>query len=250
MFFEPLDQFFIFRILKESSCIFLSFNIDNVFLVVILNFIIIIFWVMLPWFASNLKTWNKNEVILFLILIFIKNIVHENINMKNKNFLTYLLLLFFFILISNLVGMIPYALTVTSYLIVSFFFSLVTFLGLNWIGILYNGASIWRLFLPEGIPLIISIFLVGIEFISYMSKVLSLSIRLFANMMSGHTLLKILISFAWTIIWFGFAFSFIAILPTTVVFLTTGLEFIIACLQAYVYIILVSIYLNDLINLH
>jgi len=248
MFFEPLDQFFIFRVLKGCSSRF--FNIDNVSLIVILNFVVIILWVMIPWFSTNLKNWNKNEVILFLILVFLKNIVHENINMKNKNFLTYLLLLFLFILISNLVCMIPFALTVTSYLIVSFFFSLVTFLGLNWIGMLYNGASIWRLFLPEGIPLAISVGLVAIEFISYTSKVLSLSIRLFANMMSGHTLLKILISFAWTIIWFGFAFSFVAILPTTVVFLTTGLEFVIAGLQAYVYIILVSIYLNDLINLH
>jgi ATP synthase subunit 6 len=134
--------------------------------------------------------------------------------------------------------------------LVSFFFSLSTFIGLNIIGVIYNGAGIWRLFLPEGIPLAISIGLIAIEFISYFSKVLSLSIRLFANMMSGHTLLKILISFAWTMIWLGFSFSLLAIIPMSVVFLVTGLEFVIAFLQAYVYIVLVSIYLNDLINLH
>jgi ATP synthase subunit 6 len=106
------------------------------------------------------------------------------------------------------------------------------------------------LFLPEGIPLVISIILIAIEFISYFSKVLSLSIRLFANMMSGHTLLKILIAFAWTIIWLGFSFSVFGVIPIFIVFLVTGLEFVIAFLQAYVYVVLVSIYLNDLINLH
>jgi len=170
--------------------------------------------------------------------------------MKNKNFLIYLFLIFIFILVSNLSGMIPYSLTVTSYLIVSFFFSLATFIGLNLVGIIYNGVTIYRLALPDGIPLVISYFLIAIELVSYFSRVFSLSIRLFANMMSGHTLLKILISFSWTIIWLGFSFSFVGIIPALIVFLVIGLEFIIAFLQAYVYIILISIYLNDLINLH
>ena len=100
--------------------------------------------------------------------------------------------------------MIPYALTVTSYIVLSFFLSLSAFIGLNLVGLILNGTTIWKLLLPEGIPLIISTGLVLIEFISYISKVFSLSIRLFANMMSGHTLLKILIAFAWTIIWLGF----------------------------------------------
>jgi ATP synthase subunit 6 len=247
-FFDPLDQFAIFTILKDCPSDF--FNIDNISLVAFLNFLVIIIWIMVPWQYSNLRNWKINEKVVYLIIMFLKNILSENVTMKNKNFLNYLLILFLFVLVSNLVGMIPYALTVTSYILVSFFFSLSTFIGLNIIGVIYNGAGIWRLFLPEGIPLAISIGLIAIEFISYFSKVLSLSIRLFANMMSGHTLLKILISFAWTMVWLGFSFSLLAIVPMSVVFLVTGLEFVIAFLQAYVYIVLVSIYLNDLINLH
>ena len=151
---------------------------------------------------------------------------------------------------SNLFGMIPFSATITSFLIISFFFSLTTFISLNIIGVIYNKGGIWKLFLPEGIPTAISILLIGIEIISYIAKVFSLSIRLFANMMSGHSLLKILMSFAWTMIWLSFSFSYVSILPVLVVFATTGLEFVIAFLQAYVYMVLASIYLNDAINLH
>jgi ATP synthase subunit 6 len=247
-FFDPLNQFAIFKILGKCPDDF--YNMDNVSFIGFLNFMVIIVWVMVPWQYSNLRNWKSNEILVYLIIMFLKNILAENVAMKNKNFLNYLLILLLFVLVSNLVGMIPFALTVTSYISVSLFFSLATFIGLNIIGCIYNGASIWRLFLPEGIPLAISIGLVAIEFISYFSRVLSLSIRLFANMMSGHTLLKILISFAWTMIWLGFSFSLLSIIPIFVVFLVTGLEFVIALLQAYVYIVLVSIYLNDLINLH
>lgn len=205
---------------------------------------------LIPWAFSNVRRWTRKELFFFIILIFLKNIINENINSKNKNFLIYLSILFLFILISNLSGMIPYSITITSFLIASFFFSLTTFIGLNIIGTIYNKGGIWKLFLPEGIPTPISVFLIIIEIISYIAKVFSLSIRLFANMMSGHSLLKILMSFAWTIVWLNFSFSYISIVPMIIVFATTGLEFVIAFLQAYVYMVLVSIYLNDAINLH
>ena len=247
-FFDPLDQFSIFLVLKGlSSSIW---DVDNVSLIGFLNFVIIIGWVMVPWSFSNLRNWSKHEIGLHTLIDFCKGILHENVNMKHNHFLSFILIVYLFILVSNMCGMVPFSLTVTSYLIVAFFYSMSTFIALNIMGIIHNRAGIWRLFLPEGIPLAISIFLILIEIISYFSKVFSLSIRLFANMMSGHTLLKILISFAWTIIWLGFAFSFVSIIPMSVVFLTIGLEFVIAFLQAYVYIILLTIYLNDLINLH
>jgi ATP synthase subunit 6 len=215
-----------------------------------LTFMAIVVCFLVPWLFSNIRTLSRKETFFFSTLTSLKNIVNENINLKNKNFLIYLIIIFLFILISNLSGMLPYSITLTSFLIVSFFFSLTTFIGLNIIGTVYNKGGIWKLFLPEGIPTFISVFLISIEIISYIAKVFSLSIRLFANMMSGHSLLKILISFTWTILWLNFSFAYITILPMTVVFITTGLEFVIAFLQAYVYIILTSIYLNDAINLH
>ena len=97
---------------------------------------------LIPWAFSNARRWTRKELFFFLILIFLKNIINENINSKSKNFLIYLSILFLFILISNLSGMIPYSITITSFLIASFFFSLTTFIGLNIIGTIYNKGGI------------------------------------------------------------------------------------------------------------
>lgn len=199
-----------------------------------------------PW-AVNL---SKKEIFTSVLLQILKGIVKDNIFSKKKNCTVYLLVTYLFILIANLLGMIPFSITITSFVIISFFFSLTMFIGLNIIGTFYNKSGIWKLFLPEGIPVIISIFLIVIEIISYVAKVFSLSIRLFANMMSGHALLKILTSFAWIIVWLNISIVYMSILPAAFVFITIGLEFVIAFLQAYVYMILVSIYINDAINLH
>jgi F0F1-type ATP synthase membrane subunit a len=95
--------------------------------------------------------------------------------------------------------MIPFSLTITSYILITLIFSLTTFVGINILGYLYNGRHFIKIYLPAGIPSGISLILILIEAVSYIAKVLSLSIRLFANMMSGHTLLKILIAFLWGI---------------------------------------------------
>lgn len=103
--------------------------------------------------------------------------------------------LFLLILVSNLLGMVPYSITVTSHFIFTFYYALSFFIGINLIGILYHKEKYFVLFLPDGVPITIIPFLILIEYISYFSRVLSLSIRLFANMMSGHILMKILIGF-------------------------------------------------------
>jgi ATP synthase subunit 6 len=130
------------------------------------------------------------------------------------------------------------------------YFSLAFFIGNNLIGICYHGEKYFVLFLPDGVPVAIIPFLIIIEYVSYISRIFSLAIRLFANMMSGHILLKILISFIWAIgtsnlihwIWIG--------LPLCIVFLVIGLELAIAFLQAYVFVVLLTVYLNDVINTH
>lgn len=116
-------------------------------------------------------------------------------HIKKYSFILLFYTTFSLLCLSNLVGMIPYSITVTSHLTITMFFSTALFLGSNIIGVCYLRQSFFALFLPEGVPLLITPFLILIEYVSYISRIFSLAIRLFANMLSGHILLKILISF-------------------------------------------------------
>lgn len=142
--------------------------------------------------------------------------------------------------------MIPYSFTVTSHLIVTFSLAFALFLGLNILGIFLHRSHFLSLFFPPGAPMGLAPLLVLIEFVSYIFRVLSLSVRLFANLMSGHTLLKILASFSWLVV----SFYGVFILPLIIIFIVTGLELAIAFLQAYIFSVLLCIYLNDAFNLH
>jgi len=146
--------------------------------------------------------------------------------------------------------MIPYSFTVTSHIIVTFGLALGIFIGINVIGFSYHGLHFFSLFLPQGAPLALSPFLVLIELISYVFRVISLAVRLFANMMSGHALLKIISGFVWTMMSMGGLMIIVSLLPLAIIFALTGLELAIAFLQAYVFTLLVCIYLNDAIHLH
>ena len=180
--------------------------------------------------------------------------MQESISIKRYPFISIYYFLFLFIFICNILGMIPFSITITSHLILTLSYALSFFIAINIIGILYQGEKWFGLFLPSGVPLFIIPVLFIIELISYVARVISLSVRLFANMLSGHILLKILIGFAWSIgssvseisiIWSG-----LALLPVLVVFCVTFLELVIAFLQAYVFFVLLNIYLNDVVNLH
>ena len=146
--------------------------------------------------------------------------------------------------------MIPYSMTITSHLILTLYFSLAFFIGNNLIGICYHKEKFFVLFLPEGVPVMIIPFLIIIEYVSYFSRIFSLAIRLFANMLSGHILLKILICFIWAILVSNLINWFWILLPLTIVFVVIGLEIIISFLQAYVFLVLISIYFNDVVNTH
>ena len=134
--------------------------------------------------------------------------------------------------------------------IAALYFSLGFFIGNNLIGIFYHKQNFFVLFLPEGVPIFIIPLLILIEYVSYISRIFSLAIRLFANMLSGHILLKILICFIWAIAISNVIHWFWILLPLSIVFAVIGLETAIAFLQAYVFLVLVSIYFNDVINTH
>jgi ATP synthase subunit 6 len=126
---------------------------------------------------------------------FIANLIKENLNIKVVLFFPIIYLTFLFILLANFIGMIPYSFTVTSSAALTFFFSITFFIGITLVGYTTHKDTLFQILLPAGVPLIISPFLIVVEAVSYFARVFSLAIRLFANMMSGHGLLKILGSF-------------------------------------------------------
>lgn len=181
----------------------------------------------------------------------VKSIVKENLYIKKQQYFTSLFFLFFSIFLLNLVGLIPFGFTVTSSFGVTFFLALTYFVGTNLIGVVENKWQQRNLILPQDVPLAISHFLILIEAVSYIARAPSLSIRLFANRRSGHALLKILTGFALargsstTVL-----LNFLATIPWVIVTGVRFLELLIAFLQAYVFTILVTLYINDNLNLH
>lgn len=165
---------------------------------------------------------------------FVLDMIQDTIGEKGFKYFPFIFISFIFILFSNMIGMVPYSFTVTSHLMITFGLGLSTFIGINIIAFREHGLHFLSFFLPKEAPLALSPFLVMIELLSYVFRVLSLSIRLFANMMAGHTLLKILAGFAWTMLSAGGIFYILHLFPLAVVFALTGLEIGIAFLQAYV----------------
>ena len=196
-----------------------------------------------------LVTTTRLQLVQEYIFNFVKGFYLENVG-KNSKYFIYVLFLFLLIVFSNLFGMIPFSFTVTSQIIITFSASLMGFIAINIIGFRKHGLVFFSMFLPSGVPLVIAPFLIPIEFISYNARVFSLAIRLFANMMSGHALMHILGGFC-LIVFFFFS---IGIFGTGVMVLfilaVSVLELAIAILQAYVFTVLVCIYLNDALNLH
>ena len=149
-----------------------------------------------------------------------------------------------FVLIGNMVGMIPYQFTFTSHIIVTFALAAVVFIGVTILGFVNHGLKFFTLFIIPGVPFYMHPLLIPIEVISYLSRPISLSVRLFANMLAGHTLLKVFAGFVVSMPFFT------GVLPLTFIVALTGLEILIAFLQAYVFAILTCLYINDAYHLH
>ena len=174
---------------------------------------------------------------------FIAGMIRDNVGAEGRKYFPYIFTLFMFILFGNLIGLIPYSFTFTSHIIVTFGIAMAVFVGVTIIGFVKHGWRFFGLLLPQGVPWYIAPLLVPIELLSYFTRPVSLSLRLFANMTAGHTMLKVFAGFVAAIGMFGFV-------PLIFVAALTGLEFLIACLQAYVFTILSCIYLNDALHMH
>jgi len=170
--------------------------------------------------------------------------ISDTDGLKAKPYFALIFSLFVFVLFCNMFGMIPYTFTVTSHIIVTFVLAAFIFIGVTIIGFMKHGFGYLKLFVPSGVPAVLLPLIVVIEIISYLSRPISLSVRLFANMMAGHTMMKV---FGGFVISLGIVGGW---LPLSFSVALTGLEILVAFLQAYVFAILTCIYLNDALNLH
>jgi len=250
LIFHPLDQFEMIVLFFHWSGIVMPVGpaiLTNLTVILLLN--VFLFRIL---FSSIFDRGNFNvwEFLMVEIYDLVKSIVRSNTSLKRNQYFSLFFFLFCYILTANMVGLIPYSFTATSSFVITFFLALSYFIGINIISVFKNKWTTPNLFLPGGVPLAIAPFLILIEMVSYFAKVFSLSIRLFANMMSGHALLKILIGFSWDLLTKGSIFILVAFLPWIIVTVIMFLEALIAFLQAYVFTVLVTIYVNDALVQH
>ena len=178
-----------------------------------------------------------------LVYQFIADMIDENLGHEGRAYFPFVFTLFMFILLGNVLGLVPYSFTFTSHVIVTFALAITVFIGVTTIGIMKHGWHFLSLFVPAGVPLVLLVLLVPIELLSYFIRPFTLSIRLFANMLAGHTMLAIFAGFAASVPLFG-------ILPVGIDVLIYFLEILVAALQAYVFAILTCLYLRDALHLH
>ena len=261
MLFSPLEQFE-FGILKS---IFITYNDLIFFDVSFTNLSYSIFIVLSVYFFFNSLVFLKNDTKLLSnpiknffekIILFIFSTLKDNLKWSDILYFSLIFCIFIFILFSNVIGVFPYTYTITGHLIVTFGLAFCVFLGLNIIGYRIHRSYIFSLLLPSGVPFAISPLLVVIEFISYSFRVISLSVRLFANIMAGHTLLAVIFSFNHFLIAVSSTSILIFFIPIIVlpclllVLALIGLEFGVALIQAYVFTLLCTMYLHDAKYLH
>jgi ATP synthase subunit 6 len=247
LYYSPLEQF-------EIVPLFLlffgnKFVFTNASYFLILAILITFFFFYLTCLNSTIVP-NRWQSITEIIYEFVQNMTFEALGNKGSKYFPLLFTTFTFVFGCNILGMVPYTFTVTSHIIFTFSLGMTTFLGLNIIGLRQHGLHFFSLFLPPGAPLALAPLLVPIELISYVFRVVALSVRLFANMMAGHTLLKILATFAWKMLSIGGIFLIVQLFPLAIIIAITGLELAIAFLQAYVWTTLTCLYLSDALNLH
>ena len=181
---------------------------------------------------------------------FVADMVRSNVGNEGRPYFPVIFTLFMFVLFSNLLGLIPYSYTTTSQIVVTFALALAIFVGVTLIALVKHGFHFFSFFVPSGAPKALIPFLVVIEVISYFVRPVSLSVRLFANMLAGHTMLKVFAGLAVMIASAGGVAAVGSVLPLIAIIGLTGLEVLVAVLQAYVFTILTCMYLNDALHLH
>ena len=250
--FSPLDQFEIRDLLSLDTGIFGNYHISitNIGLYLTIGGLLI--------FALSILTTNYNKLVSNnwsisqeSLYATIHSIVTSQINSTTGQvYFPFIYTLFIFILINNLIGMVPYSFASTSHFVLTFSLSFTIVLGATILGFSKHGLEFFSLFVPAGCPLGLLPLLVLIEFISYLARNVSLGLRLAANILSGHMLLNILSGFTYNIMTSGFIFFFLGFFPLAFIIAFSGLELGIAFIQAQVFIVLSCSYIKDALDLH
>ena len=240
---NPMNQFEVYSIGPkiQIGSFDLSFTNSSLFMVLTVAVISLFFIA-----ATQKKSLvpNKMQLIAEMAFEFVSKMISETAGKDARPYFPFILSLFLFVLVANLLGMLPYSFTVTSHIIVTFALAFFIFIGVTIVGFAKHGISYLKLFVPSGVPIFLLPLIIVIEVISYLSRPVSLSVRLFANMMAGHTMLKV---FGGFVVSLGILGGW---LPLGFAVALTGLELLVAFIQAYVFAILTCIYLNDALNLH
>ena len=249
---SPLDQFEIRDLISINAPVLGNINLSltNIGLYLAISGALVL--------SLNVFTTNYNKVISNnwsisqeSLYATIHSIVTNQINaVKGQTYFPFIYTLFIFILINNLIGMVPYSFASTSHFILTFSLSFTIVLGATILGFQKHGLEFFSLLVPAGCPLALLPLLVLIEFISYLSRNVSLGLRLGANILSGHMLLSILAGFTYNIMTSGFIFFFLGLIPLAFIIAFSGLELGIAFIQAQVFVVLTSSYIKDGLDLH
>nr|QHD46968.1 Atp6 [Anthoceros agrestis] len=249
---SPLEQFAIIPLIPiHIGNLYLSFTNSSLFMLLTISLVLLL--VHFVTLNGGHLVPNAWQSFVEMIYDFVFNLVNEQISgpsLVKQRFFPLIFVTFTCLLFCNFIGMIPYSFTVTSHFLFTLGLSFSLFFGMTLLGFQIHGLHFFSFFFPRGVALPLAPFLVMLELFSYSFRALSLGIRLFANMMAGHSLVKILSGFAWTMLSMGGIMYLAHLAPLLVVFALTGLELGVGILQAYVFTILNCIYFNDVINLH
>ena len=240
---NPMHQFEVYRIGPEIKLGTINLSFTNASLFMVISSLAILLLLFLGT-KKKLLVPSKIQFVTEMSYTFIARMISDTAGNGAKSFFPFVFTLFMFVLFCNMIGMLPYSFTVTSHIIVTFVLAAIVFIGVTIIGFIKHGIKYLELFVPKGVPIALLPLIIVIEIISYLARPVSLSVRLFANMMAGHTMLKV---FGGFVISLGLLGGW---LPLSFSVALTGLEILVAFLQAYVFAILTCIYLNDALNLH
>ena len=249
---SPLDQFEVRDLLSINANLLGNFHLSltNIGLYLTIGIFLILTYSLLA--TNNNKiipnNWSISQESMFAT---VHSIVVSQLNpTKGQLYFPFIYALFIFILANNLIGLVPYSFASTSHFILTFSMSFTVVLGATFLGFQRHGLKFFSLFVPSGCPLALLPLLVLIEFISYLSRNVSLGLRLAANILSGHMLLSILSGFTYNIMTSGIIFFFLGLIPLAFIIAFSGLELAIAFIQAQVFVVLTCSYIKDGLDLH
>ena len=248
---SPLSQFEVTSLIGLNAPIFGYLNITLTNLGLYASFILLVV-IGLHFYGNNDFNLipNKWSISLESSYASLSSMVREQIGNNNEIYLPFIYSLFFFILFGNLISNVPYSFAVTASGVVSLGLSFTIFIGVTLLALSIHGIKFFAFFIPAGTPLFLVPLLVIIELISYLARSVSLGIRLFANIVAGHTLLKILSTYLYQLFSGSLIIAVITLLPFAIFLALIGLELAVSLIQAFVFTLLVCSYLKDAIELH